>query len=151
MATSTIKQRERVELIAIGAVVLGVGALARLLPTQLPIGETIVVGCLAWLVQGGVRDVWLIYEMRHRPSAKPARKLACMCVESTVGLLGLLVGIGLALSGVGGQLHFSPFRWMVFAGFVFTVGFVVKDYVFSWRPVGLRRDPDHHSIIFTWW
>ncbi|MEO6005030.1 MAG: hypothetical protein ABIZ04_09420 [Opitutus sp.] len=151
MLKSYINKRERIELVAIAAAVLLVGATARFLPRQLTIGQAMVIGCLAWLVQGGVRDLWLLYQMKRQPASKPARKLACMCVESTLGMTGLLVGISLALSGVGGELHFTTYRWVVFAAFVFTLGFVVKDYVFSWRPVGLRRDPEHHSIIFTWW
>ena len=37
------------------------------------------------------------------------------------------------------------------AAAVFMLGFLAKDFVISWRPLGVRRDPDHHSIIFTWW
>jgi hypothetical protein len=68
-----------------------------------------------------------------------------------VGLTGVVLGVVLALCGLGGQLLLNSARWMLLAGAVFTLGFLAKDLVISWRPPGIRRDPDHHSIIFTWW
>ena len=68
-----------------------------------------------------------------------------------MGLTGVVLGVVLALCGLGGQLVLNPARWMLVAGAVFTLGFLAKDLVISWRPPGIRRDPDHHSIIVTWW
>ena len=73
-----------------------------------------------------------------------------MCLESTAGLTGVFVGVVLSLCGFRGEVMLTPMRWMLFAGAVFVLGFVAKDFVISWRPLGIRRDPDHHSIIFTW-
>ena len=113
-------------------------------------GALLAGGCLAWLVQGGLRDLWLLYLLKTRPASTPSRKLACMCFESTAGMLGLLVGLGLVLCDFGGEVSLTPGRWMLLAGGVFTLGFLARDLVISWRPLGLRRDPEHHSIIFTW-
>lgn len=74
-----------------------------------------------------------------------------MCLESSAGLTGLIVGIGLSLFNLGGDLRFTTARWMLLATAVFAAGFLLKDYVISWRPLGIRRDPEHHSIVFTWW
>jgi len=146
-----MKTREKVELGLIPVVVAGVGAAARWLPMRLGVGELLTIACLAWLVQGGLRDLWLLYLLKSRPAAAPRRKLACLCLESSAGLTGLVVGVGLALSGTGGQIALNAGRWMLLAVGVLTLGFLAKDFVISWRPLGLRRDPDHHSIVFTWW
>jgi hypothetical protein len=145
-----LKTREIVELGLIPVAVAGVGFAARWLPTQLGTGSLLVVACLAWLVQGGLRDLWLLYLVKSQPAA-PRRRLACMCLESSVGLTGVVIGVGLALCHVGGRHTLNPTRWMVLAAGVLTVGFLAKDLVISWRPLAVRRDPDHHSIVFTWW
>jgi MFS family permease len=146
-----MKMRERVELGLIPAAVIAIGLSAPLLPVQLATGELLAVACLAWLVQGGLRDLWLIYLTKARPEAAPRRKLACMCLESSAGLTGLLVGLGLTLCGIGGHVMLDPWRWMLLAAGVLTLGFLARDLVISWRPLGLRRVPDHHTILFTWW
>jgi hypothetical protein len=148
---SQMKTPDKVELGIIAVAILLVGTLGRFLPSRLRIGEVLAIGCLTWLVQGGVRDLWLLYLLKTRPTTAPRRRLACMCLESSAGMAGLIVGIGLTLCGFGGELQMTPMRWMLLAAGVFALGFVLKDFVISWRPLGLRRDPDHHSIIFTWW
>lgn len=146
-----VRTREKVELALIPVAVAAVGLTSRWLPGHLGTGELLVTACLAWLVQGGVRDLWLLYRLKSRPATTPPRRLACLCLESSVGLAGVLLGVGLALSGLGGSVTLSPARWMLLAAVVFTAGFLAKDLVISWRPLAVRRDPDHHSVIFTWW
>lgn len=145
-----MKTREKIELGLIPVIVVSVGLCARAFPTELGIGELLVIACLAWLVQGGIRDLWLLHLIKSRPAAEP-RRLACMCFESGVGLTGVVIGVGLALSGSGGRITLNPTRWMLLAAAVLALGFLAKDLVISWRPFGVRRDPDHHTIIFTWW
>lgn len=147
---SILKAREKVELALIPVAVAAVGLAGRWLPAQLGTGSLLVVACLAWLVQGGLRDLWLLYLLKSQPVAVP-RRLACMCLESSLGLTGIVIGIVLALCNFGGQHTLTPGRWMLLAALVFTTGFLAKDLVISWRPLGVRRDPDHHSIVFTWW
>ena len=146
-----MKTREKIELGLIPVVVAAVGLAGRWLPVQLGTGPLLVVACLIWLVQGGLRDLWLLYLVKRQPVAAPKRRLACMCLESSVGLTGVVVGVILALSNFGGQHPLNPARWMLLTAAVLTLGFLAKDLVISWRPPGIRRDPDHHSIVFTWW
>jgi hypothetical protein len=145
-----LKTREKVELGLIPVVVAIIGLAGRSLPAQLGSGSLLVIACLAWLVQGGLRDLWLLYLVKSQPAATP-RRLACMCLESSVGLTGLVIGVVLAVGNVGGRHTLNANRWMLLAAVVLTVGFLAKDLVISWRPLGVRRDPDHHSIVFTWW
>jgi hypothetical protein len=146
-----MKTCEKVELGLIPAAVIAVGLAGPLLPGRLGTGELLAFACLTWLMQGGVRDLWLLYSMKFRPAATPRRKIACMCLESSAGLTGILVGVGLTLCGAGGSITLNYRRWMLVTGGVLTLGFLAKDMVISWRPLGIRRVPDHHTIIFTWW
>lgn len=108
------------------------------------------IGCCTWLVQGGIRDVWSLYRQKKARAAEPARKLAGLCLESTAGLFGILVGVALALATQGREYALTPSRWVWFAAAVFTVGFLLKDFVITWRPIGLRRERNHESIVVSW-
>jgi hypothetical protein len=145
-----VKTREKVELTLIPLTVLAVGWSAPRLPARLSLGEIVVIGCLGWLVQGGLRDLWLLYLTKRDASSVPRRRVPCMCLESSAGLTGVLVGIVLAGSGIGGEWAMNAGRWMMLAAATLTVGFVAKDYVVSWNPLGIRREPDHHTFIFAW-
>lgn len=145
-----MKTREKIELILIPTVVAGIAWQSDRWPDSLTIGGAIALGCLAWLVQGGLRDAWLLYLTKTHADYAPRRKVACMCLESTAGMIGLLIGIGLALSGIGGDVAMTRGRWAGLAAAALVVGFLAKDYVVSWRPLGVRREPDHHTFIFTW-
>lgn len=145
-----MKTREKVELGLLSVAVGTIGVTGGFLPVRMGTGELIAIGCLTWLVQGGVRDLWMLYLLKTRPATAPKRKLACMCLESTAGMTGLIIGLLLVASGLGGEVALTPLRWTLLVGAVFAVGFLAKDLVISWRPLGVRRDPEHHSIIFTW-
>ena len=146
-----MKTREKIELGLIPVVVGAVGLAGRWLPVRLGLGELLVIACLTWLVQGGLRDLWLLYLLKSQPAAEPRRKQACLCLESGAGLTGLVLGVVLALGGIGGPITLTTGRWMLVAAAVLTSGFLAKDFVISWQPLGVRRDPDHHTIFFTWW
>jgi hypothetical protein len=143
--------RAKIELALIPVAVALVGLASPHLPSRLGTGPLLVIACLTWLVQGGLRDLWLLYLVKRRPAHSPPRRLACMCLESSVGLTGVLVGVVLALCDLGRTFLLTPARWMLLAAIVLTLGFLARDLIISWRPLGLRRDPDHHSIVFTWW
>jgi len=146
-----LKTPAKIELALIPVAVTVVGFSTKWLPQRLSTGELLVTACLAWLMQGGLRDLWFIYLRKSQPATNPPRRLACMCLESSVGLTGVVIGVLLAISGTGGSVALDPARWVLLAAVVLVVGFLAKDLVISWRPLGVRRDPDHHSIVFTWW
>lgn len=145
-----MKTRDKVELALIPPAVAVVWLGGSALPARLGTGPLLVIACLAWLVQGGLRDIWLLCRMKTQPAPAAPRRLACMCLESSAGMTGIVVGLGLALSGLGGEIALGPGRWALLAAGVFATGFLLKDFVIAWRPLGLRRDPEHHSIVFTW-
>jgi hypothetical protein len=145
-----MKPREKVELLLIPLVAGAVVSAGRLLPRTMGTGALITVLCLVWLVQGGVRDLWILWAMKRQPNPGPARKLACLCVESGVGMTGLLLGIGLAVIERGGQVAMTPTRWALGVGLMLTIGFAARNLIFTWRPFGIRRDADHHGIVVSW-
>jgi hypothetical protein len=45
---------------------------------------------------------------------------------------------------------FRPLSMLLAAG-VLTLGFLARELIIRWHTLGLRRVPDHYTIIFTWW
>jgi hypothetical protein len=145
-----LKTREKIELGLIPLVAVAIGSAGNHLPSRLSPGALLAIGCLGWLVQGGLRDLWLLHLTKTDVASAPRRKVACMCLESSAGLIGIILGGFASLLGWGGDLLLTPVCWGVFAFCVLAFGFLAKDYVVSWRPLGLRREPEHHTFIFTW-
>jgi hypothetical protein len=92
------------------------------------------------LAQGLARDLCLLALRRARPQA--VRRLACLCVESTlgVGLLGLC--LLLSLLGGGGQVHCPLWGVLAAAAGIWSAGFLTRDLVLQ-----IHRDPDHLAIL----
>ena len=105
------------------------------------------------LSQSLIRDSWLLWHKlvkRQSDEKETVEPLSCMCIESTVGAVGVLVGIILALSGFEVMLELGSTGWGVSVFLVLAVGFLVKDWLFGWQPWRLLRDKDHKNIVFLW-
>jgi len=101
------------------------------------------------LAQSLIRDFWFVWSKRgHKPTqAKHAR---CMCVESTLGMLGIVVGAVVLLAGFTTSLQTSALFWATAVGLTLVLGYFIKDYVLTWFPVRFKKDPDHMNIIVKW-
>ena len=113
-------------------------------------GENIGGGALLILSQGFIRDLWLLRQARSRTAAASPREARCMCVESALGLTGVVAGIGLAGFGRATPVAVGAIG---LAGAVVTTlltGFLLKDFVFEWSPWKIYREKDHTQVIFRW-
>ena len=93
------------------------------------------------LGQGLVRD---LARMAVSPRSKgPGRKFVCLCAESTLGIVLLVLGAGgLTLLGVEETRTLTQGMLAGLVGGLLALGFFAKDYVFS-----VRRETDHASIV----
>jgi len=73
-----------------------------------------------------------------------------MCIESTVGATGVVMGAILSGAGIGQPVSMTEWTWSVLVVLVLSGGFLMKDYVLEWSPWRIRRDKDHMNIVFTW-
>ena len=101
------------------------------------------------LLQGLVRDLCLLVKAKGAARDVP-RKARCMCVESTVGVIGIMAGIVLLGAGIDRTFLVGRWSWGLAVLGVLGVGFALKDYVFEWHPFRLRREKDHLNIVFSW-
>lgn len=135
------RARDLVELTLIALVPLGL-YLAQVGAGWRPrFGEAVCYACAVILGQGLLRDLALLWA-RRKGDAKPKRRAACLCAESTLGLSLLAVGATVLLLGIEERVTLTPGRLGLTLWVLLGVGFVAKDYVLS-----VRREEDHGSVI----
>lgn len=123
---------------------------ANSLPFHLGLGNIILLLSALLLLQSLIRDLSLLFNQRKKPKTTPAIISRCMCVESTVGITGILLGIALIALPISSTIVMSQTRWALSFFVVTTAGFLIKDFVFMWNPWQIRREKDHMNIIFSW-
>lgn len=143
----------RGEKIEIGLIVLAVAVLATQairLPASLELGSLLAIAALALLGQGLLRDGWLLARQRKEGGAAHREEASCLCLESTVGLTGVLAGVVLTAMAVPVVVPVAAWAWPLAGGVVWGAGFAIKDLVIQWSPWKLRRVKDHGSILVRW-
>ncbi len=134
-----LTRMEKIELALIPAVAAAAWALAGGLRWSPRFGALIGYSAALLLAQGLLRDVARLLLFRA-PGEK--RKIACLCAESTVGLLLVLIALGLTLLGIEDTVTLArtPLALVLVGLLVF--GFFAKDYV-----IIVRKEKDHASVI----
>ncbi|MBC8039759.1 MAG: hypothetical protein H7Y06_04385, partial [Opitutaceae bacterium] len=72
------------------------------------------------------------------------------CMESTVGLGGVLIGVLFTALAIPVGVRMAEWAWPLLAGLIWGAGFAIKDVVIQWGPWKLRRVKDHGSILVRW-
>lgn len=120
-------------------------------PASSRLGLLVLAGAATLLAQGLVRDLWILQQRRQRrarpaPPAGPPRGAACACVESTLGLTGVVVGGALLFAGAGGRISLPAWFWPAFVLCVGGLGFALRELVVDFGRLALRRERDHSSL-----
>lgn len=124
--------------------------MSSVLPNVLGMGRLLLYTSALLLFQSLIRDLWILAKNRKADKLEPQRKLRCMCVESTVGSVGILIGVMLLGLGIDQPITMIAWTWTILVLVVLGVGFWIKDFVFEWNPWRIYRDKDHVNIAFTW-
>ncbi len=109
-------------------------------PTPTPLWQIVLGVSALLLLQSLVRDVALLLRRRHSAENGPRKEATCFCLESTVGVTGVVAGA--ALAGLGSSTPVAIGRWdfvLIVAG-TLVLGFIIKDLVIWWKPLGVRRE-----------
>ncbi len=145
-----VTRAEKIELGLIAATGVGVFVFTPARPAQIELGNFMLYCSALLLLQGLLRDIWLLIKGRKAARTGSSRVARCMCAESTVGITGLVVG---AVSvGLGWGKPIVMTAWMSSAQVVLVLmtGFLIKDYVLELRPWRIRRDRDHLNVLVQW-
>lgn len=141
---------EKAELALIPVVGVVAWLLSDRLPERIGVGALLLGASVLLLLQGLVRDLWLLSRRRLAAQEGAPRQALCMCVESTVGVTGVAAGLMVLGSGVDARLAVAPWQWCLLAAGILSVGFAIKDFVLEWRPFRIRRDKDHLNVVVSW-
>lgn len=129
------------------------------LPAKLQVGSLVLWASVVALAQSLIRDVIILARARvdarasegassSEPSSPPR---GVMCLESSLGLTGVLIGGGLLIANLVSPLGLatrpSPLAWTLGTGALLLGGVWVKDFVFTWRPWRFYKDPDHVNLV----
>ena len=131
---------------------LGAGLLlaAPLLPDTIGLERVLLATSALLLLQGLIRDVWLLASYKRGKHAAQPRRARCLCVESAVGLTGILAGLLLLGCGADYPITLNHWQWSILLMAAMTSGFLLKDLVMEWKPLRIRRDRDHINIVVDW-
>jgi len=140
----------KIELGLIAVIAIGGWMMAPFLPGRMGVGYFLLFCSALLLLQSLVRDLWLLRQSKRNAALGPKKVVRAMCVESTVGIAGLGIGLILLGSGLSFWIPFSNWGWCLSVLFIMGFGFYVRDVVFEWNPWRFRRDKDHINIVFTW-
>jgi hypothetical protein len=102
------------------------------------------------LLQSLVRDGAILLRTRRSASNEPRKEAQCFCLESIVGVTGVVAGA--VLVGLGSSTDVAIGRWdfsLAVVGMMM-LSFIIKDLVISWKPPGVRREKDHLNLIVRW-
>lgn len=119
-------------------------------PASVPLWQIVLGLSALLLLQSLVRDVAILLRTRNPASGEPRQEASCFCLESTVGATGVVAGAMLAGLGSSAPVAFGRPGFMLAVAGTMALGFLIKDWVISWRPLGVRREKNHLNLIVRW-
>jgi uncharacterized membrane protein YfcA len=147
---ANMQTSEKIEVGLIAIVVVGVWMMAAELPAEIGAGKLLLWASGLLLLQSLVRDVSLLVKARRSARKEPQAAIRCMCVESTVGMTGIVIGTILFGIGFGQPILMGRRRWSLAALVVLGAAFLIKDFLLETKPWRIRRHKDHLNIVVKW-
>ncbi len=123
---------------------------AAMFPLNIRIANFILLFSGLLLLQSLIRDVLILFIQRKTIHSTAPRIVRCMCFESTVGMTGVLLGIGIMGLGTSSTIEMGQIQWTLSFALITTTSFLIKDLVFQWNPWKIYKEKDHLNIVFSW-
>jgi hypothetical protein len=118
-------------------------------PDSISVGRFVLSMSAIFLVQTLLRDLWLLASQRFE-KGRPAQPMSAFCVESAVGIFAVVVGCGLLFIPLSTRVSLGNTGWSISIFLTMLLCFVLRDYVFQWRPWRIYKEPDHVNIVVRW-
>jgi hypothetical protein len=141
---------EKMELALIPVIGVATFGLPYRLPTQISLGHLLLTASVVLMLQSLLRDLLLLAKLKRSIGEHTTKVARCMCLESTVGITGVLAGISVLGLGINNTLIMTNARWTILIMVLMTSGFLIKDWLIESKPWRLVRDKNHMNIIFSW-
>ena len=117
---------------------------------QISVGNALLLFSALLLLQSLIRDLSILFFSNKNPVPITFKKMQCFCVESAIGMTGILGGAGILGLGIAQQIQMDRFVLSMSVVSVVGVGFAIKDFVIQANPWRIFRDKDHLNIVFSW-
>ena len=142
---------EKTELCIIATLLALLTLLLNALNVEIKFSMVVLYSASLLFCQSLCRDLWYLYTKRNRlqTEVQPVVR-QCMCVESTVGVFGVVVGVLLFSSTFDITVTLSKIILLSLVCVILLGGFLIKDYVIEWNPWRLYKEKDHMNIVFSW-
>ena len=117
--------------------------------SNLQMGRLVLYASALLLVQSLIRDLFLLrasQSVRH----EEIKKATCMCMESSIGMTGIIAGSLLVGFGFDTFLSMNSMVWSIGVMLILIGGFLIKDIVIQFKPIRIYSDKNHMNIVFTW-
>jgi hypothetical protein len=118
--------------------------------SPMPLWQVVIGFSVLLLAQSLLRDLTILFRRRHAVTDESLKEAQCFCLESTLGITGIVAAI--ALVGVSSSMRIVFQRWefiLAIAG-TLVLDFLIKDLVISWNPWAIRCEKDHLNLIVRW-
>ena len=143
-------KREKAELVLILLAGCGVFSIAALLPNQLSIGNFLLTMSALLLLQSLIRDVVILLNTGRVEQSTDTKRMRCMCLESTIGMTGIVVGAGILGLGIDPQIRLGQSEWTIATMLILGTGYAIKDFILQSNPWRIVREKNHLNIVFSW-
>lgn len=110
-------------------------------------GEILLYLSALLLAQGLVRDLVMLLQHRSAAQGGVFQDSKCLCLESAVGVTGVVVGASLFVSANFDSVDVGVFGVAGAVALTLAVGFLIKDLVITWNPIGIRREKNPLGVI----
>jgi len=148
---SQMTRREKVELLMIALAIAASVLFRAHLPHRMATGDLVLCASVLLLIQGLLRDLWIKYAPRTDGELSPQpvpKRIICVCMESTVGVVGVIGGLTLIGAGISNTVVLESWFWTILVAGVTIFGFLIKDLILDWKTKSIRREKNHQSVIF---
>lgn len=120
------------------------------LPVEVSISQLILACAVLVLAQSLVRDITVLLRRRASKPGSPMRAANCICIESTLGVAGVVIGLVAPWNLGYATVSVSRISFSLSVVGTLAFGLAIKDWVIAWNPLALRREKDHLNVIVRW-
>ncbi len=119
-------------------------------PDSISIGRFVLSLSVLFLVQTLLRDLWLLVQQKSGRQPEGKQEKPVFCVESVVGISAVIIGCCLLFIAVPTTVYLNAMEWSIAVFLTMLLCFMLKDYVFEWRPWRVYKESGHVNIIVRW-
>ncbi len=137
------------ELVLIFCIAWGVGLYRYYFPAKLEVGELVMQAAALVFAQSLIRDVWILFQQRKKSAkstGEQSRQENCICLESAVGAVILLIG-GILFFRFDAVVSPSFGLMSVLVFGLLIVGFLIKNWVVVLYPLSISYEPNHLNVL----